>query len=213
MQIPKTVIIGCAGVGSRLGLGQTKALITLYDKPLIIWQLEQLQNIEDLRIVVGFQANDVIETVLQYRKNVTFVFNHDYFHIKTTPSLFLASKYAEDFVLTIDGDTIFHPEDFKDCLEENEPFIGVAEASSEEAVFTRIQDKNVLSFSRESGEYEWIGPALLPKKFLQTSENIHLYEAIEKYLPIKYKLIRSMDIDTMQDYYIAQEKIKLWYNL
>ena len=80
MQIPKTVIIGCAGVGSRLGLGQTKALITLYDKPLIIWQLEQLQNIEDLRIVVGFQANDVIETVLQYRKNVTFVFNHDYFH-------------------------------------------------------------------------------------------------------------------------------------
>ena len=39
-----TVIICCAGMGTRLGIGTTKALIDIEGKPLIIRLLEQLNQ-------------------------------------------------------------------------------------------------------------------------------------------------------------------------
>ena len=40
MQTTKSVIISCAGIGSRLGLGTTKALIKIDGKSIIQWQPE-----------------------------------------------------------------------------------------------------------------------------------------------------------------------------
>ena len=212
MSISKTVVIGCAGIGSRLGLGQSKALINIHGKPLIHWQLELLKDIEDVRIVVGYQANDVMKTILEVRKNVTFVFNHNYFNTKTATSIYLASKYANDYIFTIDGDVVIHPDDMKSCLEEQNSFIGVTDISSDESVLVNLDEKeNVLSFSREKGSLEWIGPVLLPKDIFSYSKDNHLYEVIEPNLPIKAKKVRSMDIDTMNDYYKAIEKFKEWY--
>ena len=79
----KSVVISCAGIGSRLGLGLTKALLKINGRSLISLQLELFKDVEDLRIVVGFQANDIIEEVLKYRSDVTFIFNHRYFETKT----------------------------------------------------------------------------------------------------------------------------------
>jgi choline kinase len=92
MSIAKTVIISCAGTGSRLGLAKTKALITIGNKTLISYQLELFKDVEDLRIVVGFQANDVINEVLKCRKDVIFVYNHNYFETKTGASFYLGAK-------------------------------------------------------------------------------------------------------------------------
>ena len=76
MPFAQSVIISCAGIGSRLGLATTKALININGKSLIRWQLEQFNDVEDVRVVVGFQAQDVIDEVLAYRKDVVFVYNH-----------------------------------------------------------------------------------------------------------------------------------------
>ena len=57
----KTVVISCAGMGTRLGIGSTKALVDICGKPMIIRQLEMLDEVEDVRIVVGYQAEKVIE--------------------------------------------------------------------------------------------------------------------------------------------------------
>ena len=86
MSTIKSVVISCAGIGSRLGLATTKALINIHGKTLIRWQLELLKDIEDIRIVVGFQANEVIKEVLSYRDDVVFVYNHNYFETKTGAS-------------------------------------------------------------------------------------------------------------------------------
>ena len=56
-----TVIICCAGMGTRLGIGSTKALITIDGVPLIIQILKLLKDYTDIRIVVGYQADKVIE--------------------------------------------------------------------------------------------------------------------------------------------------------
>ena len=78
MQFSKTAVLNCAGLGSRLGLGRTKALLYLEGRPLIHWQLDLLKEVKDVRIVIGFEAQEVINTVLAIRSDVLFVFNHDY---------------------------------------------------------------------------------------------------------------------------------------
>ena len=56
MGFSRTVIISCAGMGNRLGLGTTKALVEIDGKPLIVRHLEMLRDQSDIRIVVGYQA-------------------------------------------------------------------------------------------------------------------------------------------------------------
>ena len=113
----KSVVISCAGIGSRLGLGLTKALVKINGRSLISWQLELFKDVEDIRIVVGFQANDIIEEVLKYRQDVTFIFNHRYFETKTGASFYLGARHANDYVLEWDGDLLVHPDDVKMVLE------------------------------------------------------------------------------------------------
>ena len=50
-----TIIICCAGMGTRLSIGTTKALVNVAGKTIIHHQLEQLNNFDDIRVVVGFQ--------------------------------------------------------------------------------------------------------------------------------------------------------------
>ena len=50
MQVSRTVIISCAGMGNRLGLGTTKALVEVEGKPLIMHHLEKLKD-ESLSLI------------------------------------------------------------------------------------------------------------------------------------------------------------------
>lgn len=209
MSSVKSVIISCAGIGSRLGLATTKALINIEGKPLIAWQLELLKDIEDIRIVVGFQANDVINEVLKYRKDAIFVYNHNYFETKTGASFYLGAKDANEYVMAYDGDLLVHPDDIKVCLETDE-YIAYSDKSSTEAVFVKTDGQgNVLAFSRQEGNYEWTGPASIRKdKVKFTTENV--FNQLEEYLPMKGIKIRACDIDTYEDYQKAINFIKTW---
>lgn len=71
-----TIVICCAGMGTRLGIGTTKALLDINGKPLILHQLEALRNFDDIRVVVGYQADKVIQVVNSCRKDIMFVFNN-----------------------------------------------------------------------------------------------------------------------------------------
>lgn len=44
MSISRTIVISCAGMGNRLGLGTTKALVEVDGKPLIVRRLELLRG-------------------------------------------------------------------------------------------------------------------------------------------------------------------------
>ena len=60
MKLSRTIVIGCAGAGTRLGWGIPKALIEVAGKSLLTRHLENLRDEEDIRIVVGYQAEKVI---------------------------------------------------------------------------------------------------------------------------------------------------------
>jgi len=210
MSSVKSVVISCAGIGSRLGLGLTKALVQINGRSLISWQLELFKDVEDLRIVIGFQANDIIEEVRKYRDDVTFVFNHRYFETKTGASFYLGARHANEYILEWDGDLLVHPDDVKMILETEGEFLCYSDKTSDDAVFVKVDEQgNVLSFSREYGDFEWTGPACMCKKNLTYSSQ-NVFNMFEPLLPMKGIKVRAYDIDTYDDYQRVSKIVKDW---
>ena len=210
MSTTKSVIISCARDGSRLGLATTKALININGKPLIRWQLELLKDVEDIRIVVGYQAAYVIDEVRKYRDDVVFVYNHRYFETKTGASFYLGAKDGNEYAIEYDGDLLVHPDDVKKLLNTQGEWIAYADKMSDDAVYVRTdKNGNVLEFSRESGNYEWTGPCCIRKDRLSYSAE-HVFNQLEPNLPMPGIKVRACDIDTYEDYERALEFIKGW---
>lgn len=203
----KTIIISCAGMGTRLGIGSTKALIDINGKPLIIRQLELLKDYDDICIVVGYQADKVIETVLNYRKDIKFAFNYDYKTTGTAASFSKGIVGAKELVVALDGDLLVHPEDLEKFLEQDEECIGGCIPTTDNPVLMTIDDKKVTSFSRDYGELEWTGLVQVKKERLKPNTG-HVYQMLEQLLPIKLMKIRTKEIDTMNDY----ENALKWIN-
>ena len=206
----KSVVISCAGIGSRLGLGLTKALVQINEASLISWQLRLFKDVEDLRIVIGFQGNEIINEVKKYRDDVIFCFNHRYFETKTGASYYLGARHANLETVEWDGDLLVHPDDVKVLLETSGEYICYSDKSSEDTVFVQTNENGeVLSFSRESGDYEWTGPACMHKKHLTYSSQ-NVFNMFEPLCPMRGIKVRAYDIDTYNDYLRVSEITKDW---
>ena len=81
---------------------------------------------------------------------------------------------------------------------------------SEDGVFLRVNEQNqVLSFSREQGDFEWSGPAKLKRSNINyVSSNV--FNQIEDYLPLPFLRIKAQDIDTFEDYRNAITFVQSW---
>lgn len=206
----KSVVISCAGIGSRLGLGLTKALVQINGNSLISWQLKLFKNVKDVRIVIGFQGGEIIEEVRKYRDDVIFCYNHRYFETKTGASYYLGARHANHETLEWDGDLLVHPDDVKKLLATSGEFICYADKTSDDAVFVQTNEKgDVLCFSREQGDYEWTGPACMNKQHLIYSTQ-NVFNMFEPYCPMKGIKVRAYDIDTYNDYIRVSEITKDW---
>ena len=211
MQVSRTVIISCAGMGNRLGLGTTKALVEVEGKPLIMHHLEKLKDESDIRVVVGYQAEKVINVVRKYRKDVVFVFNHNYRETGTDASVALASQYANEYILSLDGDLIIHPDDMKKILECDHEFVsgGIPDTDEPWMLQTYKDDGKefVSAFSKNIGNYEWNGITQMKSAKIKNGQG-HVFQLIEPYLPIPFLELRTREIDTVNDYERAVEWVR-----
>ena len=196
MPFSTTIVISCAGMGTRLGVNTTKALIDIDGVPLIIRQLQQLEDYDDIRIVVGYQADKVIDIVTQYRKDIMFVFNHDYRDTGTGASLSLGMKYAREYVVALDGDLLVNPNDFHKILTYPGSCIGGTNPSTDNPVLmstTKLKDMTyVESFSRQQGDYEWTGLMKIKASKLKAGVG-HVYQLVEELLPLEMLYIRTKE--------------------
>ena len=211
MQVSRTVIISCAGMGNRLGLGTTKALVEVEGKPLIMHHLEKLKDESDIRVVVGYQAEKVINVVRKYRKDVVFVFNHNYRETGTGASVALASQYANEYILSLDGDLIIHPDDMKKILECDHEFVsgGIPDTDEPWMLQTYKDDGKefVSAFSKNIGNYEWNGITQMKSAKIKNGQG-HVFQLIEPCLPIPFLELRTREIDTVNDYERAVEWVR-----
>lgn len=211
MAISRTVIISCAGMGNRLGMGTTKALVEVDGKPLIIRHLEMLKDETDIRVVVGYQAEQVINVVKEYREDVMFVFNHNYRNTGTGASVVLASKYANEYILSLDGDLLIHPDDMKKVLECEHEFVSGGIPDTDDPWMLQTYEENgkifASSFSKNIGNYEWNGVAQMKSAKMQNGIG-HVFQLIEPYLPVEFLELRTREIDTINDYERAVAWVK-----
>lgn len=209
MQTPFTVVISCAGEGRRLGLGRTKALVNVLGRPLIAWHLAMLRYVEDVRVVVGYQASDVIDTVRALRSDVVFVFNREYDRTGTASSLSRAAAGVAGDVISLDGDLLVHPEDFRAFADRPGSCLGVLPVTSDDPVFVTLErgsdNPRAVGFSREGGAWEWSGLVRLAPQVIACARerNLadgHVYQLIEPSLPLPVMQIRAREVDTPADY-------------
>ena len=153
---------------------------------------------------------EVIEEVRKHRQDVIFIFNHRYFETKTGASFYLGARHANSEILEWDGDLLVHPDDVKMLLDTEGEFICYSDKTSDDAVFVRTDEQGtVLEFSRESGDYEWTGPACICKRNLvYSSQNV--FNMFESHLPMRGIKVRAYDIDTYNDYLRVSELTKDW---
>lgn len=163
-----------------------------------------------MRIVIGFQGGEIIQEVRKYRNDVIFCYNHRYFETKTGASYYLGARHANHLTLEWDGDLLVHPDDVKRILAAPGEFICYADKASDDAIFVQTNEQGqVLSFSRESGDYEWTGPACMDKRHLiYCSQNV--YNMFEPLCPMQGIKVRAYDIDTYNDYIRVSEITKNW---
>ena len=189
-----TVVICCAGMGTRLGIGTTKALLHIGGKPLIIHQLENLDSYNDVRVVVGYQADKVIETVNAYRKDVMFCFNNEYQTTSPSISRVKGAINSKKYILSVDGDVLVNPYDFRQMLEINGEYLAVSKKHSEEPDLVTVNNGNAEYFS-ESGNFEWSSIVKIKSEDLIKNNG-----EVENIFPVPAFLIRTRDIDTQDDY-------------
>lgn len=211
MGISRTVIISCAGMGNRLGLGTTKALLEVEGKPLIVRHLDMLKEEKDVRVVVGYQAEKVIEAVRQYREDVLFVFNHKYRETGTGASVSAAAQYANEYILSLDGDLLIHPEDMKKVLSYDKEFVSGDVPGTDDPWMLQTYEENggelVKAFSHVQGNYEWNGIVQIKSSKVAKGTG-HVFQLIEPHLPIPFLKLRTREIDTVNDYERAVEWVR-----
>ena len=214
MPVSRTVIISCAGMGNRLGLGTTKALVEVEGKPLIMHHLEKLKNEKDIRVVVGYQAEKVIEAVRMYLKDIVFGFNHNYRETGTGASVALAAQYANEYILSLDGDLLIHPDDMKKILECEHEFVsgGVPDTDDPWMLQTYKDGEKefVSAFSKNVGNYEWNGITQIKSAKVKNGQG-HVFQLIEPYLPLPFMEIRTREVDTINDYERAVKWVRNGY--
>lgn len=206
----KSAVIAAAGIGSRLGIGHPKCLIEIGGKSLLQHLIENLSDIEDLRIVTGFMASKVMEEAIKIRKDIVFVQNHAFRTTTTLTSYFIGAHGCTHNVLYMDADIYFTPNSFsqflRKCEQSDAALLAVTKAKTQDCVYVKTNnDGNALEFSRTNrSDLEWANLAYLPFGALE-SKKISVFEHLGPLLPIRTQLIESYEVDTATDFAILQD--------
>lgn len=68
-------LILCGGSGTRVGLTYNKCLLSFRDKPLLYYNVKNLQKYcNKINIIVGYDSENVISTMYKYFDNLHFIY-------------------------------------------------------------------------------------------------------------------------------------------
>lgn len=217
MSTVKHAVIAAAGLGTRMGRGRPKCLENVRGRPIIDYQLELLGDVEDLRIVVGFQELKVMNYVRRIRPDVVFVRNANFRKTTTLQSYWLGVQGLTEPCLIMDADIVFEPLSFHafvSACHDGRSRIGVTRARTDDAVFVRTVDAGseqmVVGFDREhTEEFEWANIAFLRPEQVANRPS-YVYEHLDEQLPLQATVIDAYEVDTPNDLFRVEQLIGCW---
>ncbi len=207
----KHVIIAAAGVGSRLGKGVPKVLVEVAGRKIIEYQLKLLEDIDHVRIIVGYLEDEVIKVAKSIRPDIEFVRNPWFRETTTLQSFYLGVKDLNEPFVIMDGDIIFDQKDFHnfmDYCQDGRDTIGVSMRIAENPVYVDIE-RNGDSLTARGFQtnpatgYEWANIACLNPGIL-AYEKTYVYQRLAEHLPLRAFTLDKLEVDTINDLEIAE---------
>lgn len=205
MQPDIPVLIAAAGIGSRLGMNMPKCLVEVNGRSLLERLLvDVLAEERDVRLIVGFLADDVIAAARRVRDDVIIVRNPNFRDTSVRHSFWLAARHVAESCIVIDGDTLIDPRSyraFRQAADHARTLIGVTPAQTTDAVFaaTHGDPLQVTGFSRAPvGAHEWCGVAKLPPEIFE-AQCEYVFQCIERALPAPAHVLDVAEVDTQAD--------------
>jgi choline kinase len=205
MPFSGTVVLNCAGRGTRLGAGETKALVHVHGRAIVEWQLDALEDVTDIRIVVGYRAENLIDYVVSRRPDVMFVFNHDFETTATGNSFLLGAQNSVGPIVSLDGDLLVLPGDLRRILDFPEPCIAITHTRTEQPMGVSVDrdGARVVGFGRKPTLYEWTGLAKVSAQHVEAMPSnppsIQVCDILEHNLPLRAVVVDAFEVDTPAD--------------
>ena len=204
-------VVAAAGFGSRLGRGHPKCLVEFRGRTLLERQLELLEDVPDVRVVVGFQEAAVTDLARSLRPDVIIVRNPAYASTTTLDSYARGARHLSDPCLFLDADILFEPPSFQAFLRaaaarHDGALVGYTHTRTRDAVHVVVQGQQITSFSRSvRTPFEWANLALLPPGFCETGSGA-VFERMAQELPLAGALVDSFEIDCEEDLELAEKE-------
>lgn len=214
MSSVKHAVIAAAGLGSRLGHGKPKCLVEIDGVKILKHLLSLLKDVDDVRVVVGFEEKMVVSEIRSIRQDVLIVRNPGFRSTTTLHSYELGARYIKGDCLFLDGDMLIEPDSFEQFLTQCRPGIprlGITETKTRDAVFTTVENGMAAGFRRDDPtEFEWANISWLPTEFFSDIGNTAVYEHLRQYLPIEVGEVIAYEVDREQDLAQAQNNTHLF---
>lgn len=227
-------VILAAGMGTRLGLSEPKALTPLADgRTIIDRQLRRLRNAfgedVDITIVVGYRA----DRFAFLSQSVALVTNARFAVTNTSKSLLIAlENVGPGPVLWLNGDVVFHETILgrvKAAVENDESFMVVnqAETGDEEVKYEVDENRRIVKVGKgltvARGEAVGINGVsakdrpLLVEALQQVSDSAYFEDAIQaltldgraSFVTVEVTDEEAVEIDTEEDLRVVVEHMRL----
>ena len=195
-----TVVISAAGMGTRLGFNRPKTLIDVAGKSILQRQLTMLSDVAEV----------VIDLVTSVRRDIPVVLNHEYRNTGTAASLALGSQLASEWVVSLDGDLLVRPDDFRAIYDSPVPCLGVCRSRTAKPVWATLgEDSSVRMLSQDvESEFEWSGLAKMTRAVAVQLGTNHVFTGLNASLPAAAVLVDCVEVDDQNDLRIATEWCK-----
>ncbi len=213
MQDITGVVIACAGMGTRVGLGMPKCMIEIDGQTILTRLVNMLKpHIRTIHLVVGYREDMVINYCAQHHRDVVLVRNPEFRDTRASFSLSKGARHLKGKILFMDGDLLVEPQSMTNFLaaaQSRDLLIGLTEAKSENAVYAQGQESGneivIEGFSRESSsDLEWANVFVGPHDMLDGAPGF-VFERLAEHLPLYGKLLNLAEIDTADDLVAARQ--------
>ncbi|MDH7482837.1 MAG: hypothetical protein QHH26_12805 [Armatimonadota bacterium] len=208
----KNAIIYCTNITWNLGIATPACLNWVDGRPIIHHQLDALDDYDNVVVVAGFKAAQIMQAVLARREDAIFAVSHDFETATEMDMLRLGTVALDKPFISLEGSLPLTKEALN--LIENAPCpsVGIRKVRSLEPICVELQieglQKIATGFTKELRTHELAGITKLhPQHVMEAVDADYIYQAVERFLPVRAIEIDSIAVMTSPNHESAESRI------